>query len=105
MDGGLRRAVPGDLLSRLSGVSISLRNFCCASMSSASMLTFCNCIQSYTIECRIIAIVPVLQSLSAMLRKINDDSVKCKKVDVVQIKTVPKFMLVMSVKFALCKNY
>jgi len=45
VDDGLRRAVPGDLLNRLSGVSISLHNFCCVSISSASMLTFCNCIQ------------------------------------------------------------
>jgi len=40
-----------------------------------------------------------------MFTKINDDGVKRAKVDVIQIKMVPKFMSVMSVKFALCKNY
>jgi len=40
-----------------------------------------------------------------MLTKINDDSVECEKVDVIHIKVVPKFMSVMSVKFALGKNY
>jgi len=38
-------------------------------------------------------------SHSAMLTKVNDDGVECEKVDVVQIKTVPKFMSVMSIKF------
>jgi len=46
-----------------------------------------------------------LQSLSAMLTKINDDGVECEKIDIIQIKTVRKFMSVMSVKFALRKNY
>jgi len=32
---------------------------------------------------------------------INDDGVECEKVDVIQMKTVRKFMSVMSVKFAL----
>jgi len=41
-DVGLRSAVPGDLLSRLFGVSIRLRSFCCSSISSESKLTFCN---------------------------------------------------------------
>ena len=36
-----------------------------------------------------------------MLTKTNDDGVKSEKVYVIQIKTVPKFMSVMSVKFAL----
>jgi len=36
-----------------------------------------------------------LQSLSAMFTKINDDGVECEKVDVIRIKTVPKFMSVM----------
>jgi len=40
-----------------------------------------------------------------MLTKINDDSVEREIVDIIQIKTVPKFMSVMSVKFALYKNY
>jgi len=43
-----------------------------------------------------------------MLTKIYDDgveSLECEKVDVIQIKMVPKFMLVMSLKFALCENY
>ena len=40
-----------------------------------------------------------------MLTKINDDGVECEKVDVIQIKTVPKFMSIMSAKFALCENY
>jgi len=48
--------------------------------------------------------VPVLQPLLAMLTKVNDDGVEHEKVDVIQIKTVPKFMSVMSVKFALCKK-
>ena len=40
-----------------------------------------------------------------MLTKINDDGVECEKVDVIQIKTVRKFMSIMSDKFALCENY
>jgi len=40
-----------------------------------------------------------------MLTKINDDGVEHEIVDSTQIKTVPKFMSVMSVKFALYKNY
>ena len=40
-----------------------------------------------------------------MLTKINDDGVECEKVDVIQIKTMPKFMSFVSVKFALWKNY
>jgi len=40
-----------------------------------------------------------------MLTKINDDGVECEIVDSSHIKTVPKFMSVMSVKFALGKNY
>jgi len=39
-----------------------------------------------------------------MITEINDDGVECEKVDITQIKTVPKFMSVMSVKF-LCENY
>jgi len=40
-----------------------------------------------------------------MLTKTNDDGVDCEMVDSTQIKTVPKLMSVISVKFALCKNY
>jgi len=40
-----------------------------------------------------------------MLTKINDDGVEYEIVDSTHIKPVPKFMSVMSVKFALCKNY
>jgi len=40
-----------------------------------------------------------------MLTKINDDGVKREIVDIIQIKMVPKFMSVMSVKSALYKNY
>jgi len=40
-----------------------------------------------------------------MLTKINDDGVKREIVDIIQIKMVRKFMSVMSVKFALYKNY
>jgi len=40
-----------------------------------------------------------------MLTKINDNGVECEKVDVIQLKTVPKFMSLVLVKFALCKNY
>ena len=36
--------------------------------------------------------MPVLQSLSAMLTKINDDGVEHEIVDIIQIKTVPKFV-------------
>jgi len=32
-----------------------------------------------------------------MLTKINDDGVECEKVDIIRIKTVPKFLSVMSV--------
>ena len=37
--------------------------------------------------------------------KDNDDGVEREIVDIIQIKTVLKFMSVMSVKFALYKNY
>ena len=46
-----------------------------------------------------------MQLLLTMLTVINDDGVECEKVDVIQIKTVPKLMSVMSVKFAFCENY
>jgi len=39
-----------------------------------------------------IAIVLVLQSLSVMLTMINDDGGECEKVDIIQIKTVLKYM-------------
>ena len=44
-DDGLRSAVPGDLLSRLLGVIIWPCSFCCASISSDNILTFCSCTQ------------------------------------------------------------